>query len=111
MAEPRPPASIVVEVAWAEPHRQVLRRLELPAGATVAEALRVAGLETGTGTPMAGLDTGIWSKRVPRDTVLADGDRVELYRPLALDPKEARRRRGGTGAATRRREDPGQPPR
>ena len=61
------------------------RSLNLPAGATVRDALAASGLE--------GPACGIFGKRVALDRKLAEGDRVEIYRPLALDPKEARRRR------------------
>jgi len=40
-----------------------------------------------------GNQVGIFGKRVSLETRLADGDRVEIYRPLAMDPKESRRRR------------------
>lgn len=87
------PPAIVVELAYAEPQRQFLRRFELPAGATVAAAIAVSGVEQAFGIDAAGLGAGIWSKPAPRDAVLRDGDRVELYRPLTADPKESRRRR------------------
>jgi putative ubiquitin-RnfH superfamily antitoxin RatB of RatAB toxin-antitoxin module len=85
--------SIRVEVAYAEPSRQFLRALELPSGATIADAIAASGLEAGLGIDASPLAAGIWSKQKPRDTRLADGDRVEIYRPLTADPKEARRRR------------------
>ena len=61
------------------------RSLSLPAGATVRDALAASGLE--------GHACGIFGKRVALDRKLAEGDRVEIYRPLAMDPKDARRRR------------------
>ena len=85
--------TIDVEVAYAEPARQFLKRVALEAGATIADAIAASGLEAELGVDASSLATGIWSKPKPRDTALADGDRVELYRPLLADPKEARRRR------------------
>lgn len=85
--------TIGVEVAYAEPARQFLRRVTLDAGATIADAIAASGVEAELGIDTSSLATGIWSKPRPRDTQLAEGDRVELYRPLAADPKEARRRR------------------
>ena len=85
--------TIDVEVAYAERDRQFLRRLTLPAGATIADAIVASGLEAEFGIDASSLSTGVWSKPKPRETPLADGDRVELYRPLLADPKEARRRR------------------
>jgi putative ubiquitin-RnfH superfamily antitoxin RatB of RatAB toxin-antitoxin module len=85
--------TIDVEVAYAERDRQFLRRLRLPDGATIADAIVAAGLEAELGIDASSLATGIWSKPKPHETPLANGDRVELYRPLLADPKEARRRR------------------
>jgi putative ubiquitin-RnfH superfamily antitoxin RatB of RatAB toxin-antitoxin module len=85
--------TIEVEVAYAEPTRQFLRRVTLDAGATAADAIAASGIEAELGIDASSLGCGIWSKPKPRDTPLADGDRVELYRPLLADPKEARRRR------------------
>ena len=84
---------IHVEVACAEPERQFLRRVELPKGATVADAIAASGIEREWAIDCSGLAAGIWSKRVARDACPGDGDRIELYRPLKADPKEARRRR------------------
>jgi putative ubiquitin-RnfH superfamily antitoxin RatB of RatAB toxin-antitoxin module len=85
---------IEVEVAYAQPQQQWLVRLELARGATVADALRVSGLCASC--PEINLErdgVGIFSRRVALTEVLQDGDRVEIYRPLQVDPKEARRAR------------------
>lgn len=86
-------ASIAVEVALALPQRQWLRRVHLPEGATVADAVRESGVLEEAGLAGESLRTGIWSRPVAADAVLGDGDRVELYRPLQVDPKQARRLR------------------
>ena len=81
---------IHVEVAFATPDRQVLVDVELERGADVATAIRVA-------LPLLGLDSadsfasGVWGEVCDRSRIVADGDRVELYRPLERDPREARR--------------------
>jgi hypothetical protein len=85
-------AEIVVEVVLALPERVLLRRVLLDADATVAEAVAAAGLE-GEGMPVDHQRLGIYGRRVAPDQRLRDGDRVEIYRPLMLDPKDARRRR------------------
>jgi putative ubiquitin-RnfH superfamily antitoxin RatB of RatAB toxin-antitoxin module len=85
-------AEIAVEVVLALPGRVLLKRLMLDAGATAAEAVRVAGLRQ-DGLPVDLQRLGIFGRRVAPDQPLRDGDRVEIYRPLVLDPKEARRRR------------------
>ena len=60
--------------------------LSVPAGSTVREAVAAAGLP-------AGGKFGIFGRIVAPDARVAEGDRIEVYRPLKLDPKEARRRR------------------
>ena len=83
--------TIAVEVAYAERDRQTLVRLFLPAGTTVADAVAAADLPTRhPGMPDQWV-TGIHGRVVETDTVLVDGDRVELYRPVPVDPKETRR--------------------
>lgn len=78
--------------------------LELLAPATALDALRASGLfelhhELGLGEPLI----GIWGRACKPETVLADGDRVELYRPLTMDPNEARRLRARNLRAAARR--------
>jgi len=79
-------ARLRVEVVQALPGRHEVAVVELEAGATVRAALRAAGFSPGVGV-------GIHGRQVTLDATLADGDRVELYRRLRQDPKEARRRR------------------
>lgn len=68
--------------------------LELPVGATLAEAIQASGLlQRHPGIDLAVLRTGIWGKVRPLDAPLRERDRVEIYRPLQVDPKEARRLR------------------
>ena len=83
---------IGVEVVFAAPDRQELVALELEQGATTADAIRESGLSGLFGqVDLDALQVGIWGRVVERETVLNDGDRVELYRPLERDPKDARR--------------------
>lgn len=68
--------------------------LRLAPGATVADALRESGLQARhPGLAIDTLPVGIWGTFCERDALLRDRDRVELYRPLRVDPKEARRQR------------------
>jgi len=90
---------IRVSVVYALPDAATEIELSLPAGSTVADALQGSGL--GARHPEADLArcaTGVFGRRVARDTVLADGDRVEVYRPLIAKPGDLRlqraRRRG-----------------
>ncbi|MDP1648429.1 MAG: RnfH family protein [Rubrivivax sp.] len=65
----------------------------LPAGATVADALRASGLPARHALASEGLRLGVWCRTRDVAWPLRDRDRVEIYRPLAVDPKEARRQR------------------
>jgi putative ubiquitin-RnfH superfamily antitoxin RatB of RatAB toxin-antitoxin module len=66
----------------------------VPEGAKVGDAVRESGLlERFAESGLAAQATGIWGRPCAADTPLKSGDRVELYRPLAMDPKEARRLR------------------
>lgn len=68
--------------------------LRLEPGATVADALRASGMPSRHPQfDLAALPVGIWGAFCDRGDVLRDRDRVELYRPLRVDPKEARRQR------------------
>jgi putative ubiquitin-RnfH superfamily antitoxin RatB of RatAB toxin-antitoxin module len=93
------PHRIRIEVAYATPARQTLLELEVAAGTTVGEAIGLSGIE-GAHPEMDSsvAQVGIFGRLVSRDTVLEEGDRVEIYRPLQTDPKNARRQRvGGKG--------------
>ena len=85
-------ARLRVELVQAWPRQHAAVVLELETGAAVRDALEQAGLPPDS-------PVGIHGRRVGPGEVLADGDRVEVYRPLRADPKEARRRR----AVSRRR--------
>ena len=88
------PATIRVEVACATPERQVLLQIDVPEGCTLEEAIERSGILGEF--PGIGFDpdaVGIFGRKMPRGHVLRTGDRVEIYRPLIADPKEARRRR------------------
>jgi putative ubiquitin-RnfH superfamily antitoxin RatB of RatAB toxin-antitoxin module len=91
----KPPAETIrVEVVFAKPEHQALVSLELATGSTVADAIERSGLAGRFGTFEADeTRVGIFSRKVALDQVLRDGDRVEIYRPLLADPKQARRHR------------------
>jgi len=83
-----------IEVACALPDRQMLIALEIEEGTTVLQAIERSGIlarfpnvELGRGR------VGVFGAIVPLETLLRDGDRVEIYRPLVSDPKDARRER------------------
>ncbi len=81
-------------VAYATRERQFLWTVDLPAQATIADALQAArALATGVDVPWEAAPVGIFGELRQRDDRPAEGDRIELYRPLAADPRERRRER------------------
>ena len=87
-----------VEVVDARPQGARAVRVKLPAGATLRDALAASGLDL----DLERQAFGIFGKRAGLDAPLSPGDRVEVYRPLAVDPKEARKRRAQKRAKGRR---------
>lgn len=89
-----------VEVCYALPDASFLVQLEVDAGTTIAEAIAASGvLARFPEIDLARNKLGLFGKLKPADTVLRDGDRVEIYRPLQADPMESRRRRARHKAA------------
>jgi putative ubiquitin-RnfH superfamily antitoxin RatB of RatAB toxin-antitoxin module len=85
---------IRVEVVYAQADAQTIVEVELEQGARVADALAAAGLQglVSGGAPSSSR-IGIWGTPASPHTELRDRDRVELYRELVADPKQARRQR------------------
>ena len=87
-------AEFEIEVVYALPAAQTLVCLRVSAGATVEQALTQSGLLARyPALDLATARVGVFGKIVTLDTLLRAGDRVEIYRPLLIEPKEARRRR------------------
>ncbi|HEX6322030.1 MAG TPA: RnfH family protein [Burkholderiales bacterium] len=83
-----------VEVVYALPAGEDSSVVQLARGKTALDAVHASGiLERHPEIDPRRLKLGVYGKAVAAHAPLADGDRVEVYRPLALDPKEARRRR------------------
>jgi putative ubiquitin-RnfH superfamily antitoxin RatB of RatAB toxin-antitoxin module len=93
------PGEIAVEVVYALPEKQYLRKVTLSEGATLEDAIVASGLlELRPDIDLKKNKVGIYSRAAKlRDTV-QDGDRVEIYRPLIADPKELRRQRAERSA-------------
>ncbi len=97
MAEP-----VVVEVVYATPDDQRLCRVDVPDGASVAAAIAASGLIEEFALDEETLEAGIWSQRITLDTRVKTGDRIEIYRPLKIDPKLARRQRAAAAKPPRK---------
>jgi putative ubiquitin-RnfH superfamily antitoxin RatB of RatAB toxin-antitoxin module len=84
-----------VLIVYSPAAREVLEeRLTLPAGSTLAQALQASGLAARyPALDLAHAPVGVWGRKAAREQVLRPGDRVEVYRPLRVDPKVARRER------------------
>lgn len=85
-----------VEVVFALAEKQELAVVEVPDGSTAGEAIerslvarRFPDIELGE------LQAGVWGKPVDRDHIVREGDRIELYRSLEMDPRDARRLKAG----------------
>jgi len=82
-----------VEIAYARADRQRIVTLQVPEGTTMSEAARLSGIdELFPEINLDEIDMGIFGKVIkkPAEHPLREGDRVELYRPLKIDPKQAR---------------------
>ncbi len=89
-----PAAGFTVEVAYSPRAGEVeVVAVHVAASATVADALRASGLLRKHGLDEATVRAGVWCKPKELSTPLRERDRVEIYRPLRVDPKEARRQR------------------
>ncbi|AOE49272.1 RnfH family protein [Kangiella sediminilitoris] len=83
-----------VEVAYALPDKQTILQLEIDPNITVREAIHQSGiLEQYPEIDLNIQKVGIFSKLAKLDDYLHDGDRIEIYRPLLIDPKEVRKQR------------------
>jgi putative ubiquitin-RnfH superfamily antitoxin RatB of RatAB toxin-antitoxin module len=89
---------IDVEVAYANPEQQVIVALEMQEGVTVEQAIKASGLlNRFPEIDATDLKVGIFGSVCKLDQPLRQADRVEIYRPLIHDPKEARRQRAVKG--------------
>jgi putative ubiquitin-RnfH superfamily antitoxin RatB of RatAB toxin-antitoxin module len=83
---------ISVEVVFALPQRQKLVTVSLARGASVADAIAESGLQRDfEDIDFSTLENGVWGRLVSSEHPVDDGDRVEIYRPLQRDPRDARR--------------------
>ena len=95
--------TINVEVAYAEPERQLIIPLNVVLGTTIGGAIIQSGiLMEFPELDLENSKVGIFGKASAMETPLKDGDRVEIYRPLIADPKEVRRQRAAEGKVTKK---------
>lgn len=83
---------IFIEVAYATPSHQCIKPLQVPEGCTIAEAIALSNLEKEfPGLDLTAPKVGVFSRPRALTDVVKAGERIEIYRPLTIDPKEARR--------------------
>ena len=80
-----------IEVVYASNARQMVRQLDVPEDTTVGQAIELSGLLEGVDVSLLGV--GVFARPRSLDSALKPGDRVEIYRPLVMDPMTARRER------------------
>jgi putative ubiquitin-RnfH superfamily antitoxin RatB of RatAB toxin-antitoxin module len=92
------PDNLAIDVVYGARDEQVITPVSVPPGATVQDALDASGLAARfPDHRLDELPCGIWGKVAERSRRLCAGDRVEIYRPLAMDPREARRQLAQSG--------------
>ena len=95
--------TVTIEVAYALPDKQRIEVVEVPAGTTAIEAVALSGIEAHFDELIVSddLKLGVWGKAVAHSRVPEAGERVEIYRPLLIDPKEVRKQRAAKARAER----------
>ncbi|MCB1922515.1 MAG: RnfH family protein [Gammaproteobacteria bacterium] len=89
---------ITVEVAYARPGEQVLEQLRVSATSTVESVIAQSGiLDRFPEIDLKVNKVGVFGKATALSASLSEGDRIEIYRPLIADPKEARKKRAAEG--------------
>lgn len=87
-----------IEVIYAQAQRQELKRIKLPQGSCVRDAIEASGLlQIYPEIDLSKNKLGVFAKLAKPDALLRDRDRVEIYRPLIADPKEVRKQRAAEG--------------
>ena len=97
---------LAISVAWITPEVQDIVPLSMPEGTTVLQAVQASRLVQAYGLDLAHITVAIAGKRRRLDAAVHDGERIDLLRPLNVDPKEARRHRAARQALAPRRRQP-----
>ena len=88
------PNEILIEIAYALPEEQVIISIKVPTIFNVQQAIEKSGIQKKfPSIDLSKNKVGIFGKKTTLDHLLKDRDRIEIYRPLILDPKEMRRKR------------------
>ncbi len=91
-------AELQVEIVFATAEEQLLLEVTVASGATIADVIEKSKLaERLPEYDLDSLEVGVWGHPADRGQAVTDGDRIEIYRPLCADPREARRRLAALG--------------
>jgi putative ubiquitin-RnfH superfamily antitoxin RatB of RatAB toxin-antitoxin module len=94
---------ITIEVVFAKLDEQVMEQLHVPSDTTIEEAIRQSGiLDRFPEIDLAHNKVGVFGKAAALQSTLHDGDRIEIYRPLIADPKQARKKRAEQGKSMKK---------
>ena len=94
---------IQVEVVFASEHKQKIVELNVPENTTASEAIQLSGIQNEFHDfDFSTATIGIYGTVVPRNYLLANNDRVEIYRPLKQSPTDARRKRAATAISKKK---------
>ncbi|HPF58820.1 MAG TPA: RnfH family protein [Candidatus Competibacteraceae bacterium] len=97
------PAAIRIEVAYAQPDRQLIIPVEIPEGTTLEQAIIQSRIhEQFPEIQLQTAKVGVFGKLSKLSAIARAGDRIEIYRPLLADPKEVRKKRAAEGKRMRR---------
>ncbi|MFK8053334.1 MAG: RnfH family protein [Woeseiaceae bacterium] len=84
---------LTIEIAYATAEQQLIKTFDVTPGTRVREAIITSEFDSSfPDIDLANCPVGIWGRVVGEDQVLSEGDRIEIYRTLAHNPREARRR-------------------
>lgn len=94
---------IDIEVAFALPDEQLILNVQVPEGTSVFDAAKMSGIEARFDLNVDDMPMGIFGKTVrkPKEEIMKAGQRIEIYRPLIIDPKQARANRAAKAAAAK----------
>lgn len=95
---------MALEVAYATPGRQLIVKVQAPPGTTVAQAIEISAIRQQFSQIEPQPVVGVFGRKVALDYPLSTGDRVEIYRSLMADPKEARRQKAEQEKAGRKKQ-------
>ena len=97
--------TITVELVNALPEKQTLLSFDVPKGASLEKGIELSGIAAlYPDLDLENIKVGIFGKIAPREHILEEKDRIELYRPLSADPKEIRKQRAAEGKTMKNRQ-------